>query len=93
MARSVIALAMDENDYQSDIRAVNIALQLNALQKRPMGHLIIEIRDFKTGGHIKRITKGAIETSLVSDVGSRLIPQCALESGLAEVILIIRFFI
>ncbi|KAL8143177.1 LOW QUALITY PROTEIN: hypothetical protein V2J09_016209 [Rumex salicifolius] len=84
-ARAIIVLASDENADQSDARALRVVLSLTGVKEGLRGHVVVEMSDLNNEPLVKLVGGGLIETVVAHDVIGRLMIQCALQPGLAQV--------
>ncbi|XP_038877860.1 ion channel POLLUX isoform X3 [Benincasa hispida] len=84
-ARAIIVLATDENADQSDARALRVVLSLTGVKEGLRGHVVVEMSDLDNEPLVKLVGGEVIETVVAHDVIGRLMIQCALQPGLAQV--------
>ncbi|KAJ3677885.1 hypothetical protein LUZ60_001688 [Juncus effusus] len=84
-ARAIIVLAADENADQSDARALRVALSLTGVKEGLRGHVVVEMSDLDNEPLVKLVGGEMIETVVAHDVIGRLMIQCALQPGLAQI--------
>uniref|UniRef100_A0A2P2KUA2 Ion channel DMI1 n=1 Tax=Rhizophora mucronata TaxID=61149 RepID=A0A2P2KUA2_RHIMU len=84
-ARAVIVLASDENADQSDAYALRVVLSLTGVKKGLRGHVVVEMSDVDNEPLVKLVGGELIETVVAHDVIGRLMIQCALQPGLAQI--------
>uniref|UniRef100_A0A7N0VE83 RCK N-terminal domain-containing protein n=1 Tax=Kalanchoe fedtschenkoi TaxID=63787 RepID=A0A7N0VE83_KALFE len=84
-ARAIIVLASDENADQSDARALRVVLSLTGVREGLRGHVVVEMSDLDNEPLVKLVGGGLIETVVAHDVIGRLMIQCALQPGLAQI--------
>ncbi|GLT85786.1 hypothetical protein SLE2022_039630 [Rubroshorea leprosula] len=84
-ARAVIVLASGENGYQSDARALMIVLTLNEVKEGLGGHVVVEMSDLDNEPLVRLVGRELVETLVAHDVIGRLMIQCALQPGLAQI--------
>ncbi|XP_022997293.1 probable ion channel SYM8 isoform X2 [Cucurbita maxima] len=84
-ARAIIVLATDENADQSDARALRVVLSLTGVKEGLRGHVVVEMSDLDNEPLVKLVGGGVIETVVAHDVIGRLMIQCALQPGLAQI--------
>lgn len=84
-ARAIIVLASDENADQSDARALRVVLSLTGVKERLQGHVVVELSDLDNEPLVKLVGGELIETVVAHDVIGRLMIQCALQPGLAQI--------
>nr|CAB3474926.1 unnamed protein product [Digitaria exilis] len=84
-ARAIIVLASDENADQSDARALRVVLSLTGVKEGLRGHIVVEMSDLDNEPLVKLVGGELIETVVAHDVIGRLMIQCALQPGLAQV--------
>ncbi|KAK6157010.1 hypothetical protein DH2020_011258 [Rehmannia glutinosa] len=84
-ARAIIVLASDENADQSDARALRVVLSLTGVKEGLRGHVVVEMSDLDNEPLVKLVGGELIETVVAHDVIGRLMIQCALQPGLAQV--------
>ncbi|KAL9267635.1 Ion channel DMI1-like protein [Drosera capensis] len=84
-ARAIIVLAFDENPDQSDARALRVVLSLTGVKEALNGHVVVEISDLDNEPLVKLVGGDLIETVVAHDVIGRLMIQCALQPGLAQI--------
>ncbi|KAL6010713.1 putative ion channel sym8 [Asimina triloba] len=84
-ARAIIVLAADENADQSDARALRVVLSLTGVKEGLRGHIVVEMSDIDNEPLVKLVGGDLIETVVAHDVIGRLMIQCALQPGLAQV--------
>lgn len=84
-ARAIIVLACDENADQSDARALRVVLSLTGVKEGLKGHVVVEMSDLDNEPLVKLVGGELIETVVAHDVIGRLMIQCALQPGLAQI--------
>ncbi|CAI0375188.1 unnamed protein product [Linum tenue] len=84
-ARAIIVLASDENADQSDARALRVVLSLTGVREGLRGHVVVEMSDLDNEPLVKLVGGDLIETVVAHDVIGRLMIQCALQPGLAQI--------
>jgi hypothetical protein len=84
-ARAIIVLASHENADQSDARALRVVLSLTGVKEGLRGHVVVEMSDIDNEPLVKLVGGELIETVVAHDVIGRLMIQCALQPGLAQV--------
>ncbi|XP_020524454.1 ion channel POLLUX isoform X2 [Amborella trichopoda] len=84
-ARAIIVLASDENADLSDARALRIVLSLTGVKEGLKGHVVVELSDLDNEPLVKLVGGEHIETVVAHDVIGRLMIQCALQPGLAQI--------
>ncbi|GMH15001.1 hypothetical protein Nepgr_016842 [Nepenthes gracilis] len=84
-ARAIIVLASDENADQSDARALRVVLSLTGVKEGLGGHVVVEMSDLDNEPLVKLVGGELIETIVAHDVIGRLMIQCALQPGLAQI--------
>ncbi|GFY90735.1 hypothetical protein Acr_07g0009320 [Actinidia rufa] len=84
-ARAIIVLASDENADQSDARALRVVLSLTGVKEGLIGHVVVEMSDLDNEPLVKLVGGELIETVVAHDVIGRLMIQCALQPGLAQI--------
>lgn len=84
-ARAIIVLASDENADQSDARALRVVLSLTGVREGLKGHVVVEMSDLDNEPLVKLVGGELIETVVAHDVIGRLMIQCALQPGLAQI--------
>lgn len=84
-ARAIIVLAADENADQSDARALRVVLSLTGVKEGLRGHVVVEMSDLDNEPLVKLVGGELIETVVAHDVIGRLMIQCALQPGLAQI--------
>ncbi|KAH0720280.1 ion channel DMI1-like [Solanum tuberosum] len=84
-ARAIIVLASDENADQSDARALRVVLSLTGVREGLRGHVVVEMSDLDNEPLVKLVGGELIETVVAHDVIGRLMIQCALQPGLAQI--------
>ncbi|CAH8334448.1 unnamed protein product [Eruca vesicaria subsp. sativa] len=84
-ARAIIALGSDENADQSDARALRVVLSLTGVKEGLKGHVVVEMCDLDNEPLVKLVGGEGIETVVAHDVIGRLMIQCALQPGLAQI--------
>lgn len=84
-ARAIIVLAADENADQSDARALRVVLSLTGVKEGLRGHVVVEMSDLDNEPLVKLVGGKLIETVVAHDVIGRLMIQCALQPGLAQI--------
>ncbi|VVA24326.1 PREDICTED: ion channel [Prunus dulcis] len=84
-ARAIIVLASDENADQSDARALRVVLSLTGVKEGLRGHIVVEMSDLDNEPLVKLVGGELIETVVAHDVIGRLMIQCALQPGLAQI--------
>lgn len=73
------------NAYQSDARALRVVLSLTGVKEGLRGHVVVEMSDLDNEPLVKLVGGELIETVVAHDVIGRLMIQCALQPGLAQV--------
>lgn len=73
--------------YQSDARALRVVLSLTGVKEGLKGHVVVEMSDLDNEPLVKLVGGDLIETVVAHDVIGRLMIQCALQPGLAQVLL------
>lgn len=71
--------------YQSDARALRVVLSLAGVKEGLRGHVVVEMSDLDNEPLVKLVGGDLIETVVAHDVIGRLMIQCALQPGLAQV--------
>lgn len=71
--------------YQSDARALRVVLSLTGVKEGLRGHVVVELSDLDNEPLVKLVGGELIETVVAHDVIGRLMIQCALQPGLAQV--------
>ncbi|KAI7745338.1 hypothetical protein M8C21_033812, partial [Ambrosia artemisiifolia] len=84
-AKAIIVLAADENADQSDARALRVVLSLTGVKEGLRGHVVVEMSDLDNEPLVKLVGGELIETVVAHDVIGRLMIQCALQPGLAQI--------
>eukprot|EP00607_Mallomonas_marina_P004123 CAMPEP_0182425190 /NCGR_PEP_ID=MMETSP1167-20130531/11536_1 /TAXON_ID=2988 /ORGANISM="Mallomonas Sp, Strain CCMP3275" /LENGTH=758 /DNA_ID=CAMNT_0024605639 /DNA_START=649 /DNA_END=2925 /DNA_ORIENTATION=+ len=87
-ARSVIVLA-DRGGSSADIADVNTVrtvLSLRGMQAPKDGHIVSEVCDVDDEELVRLVGRDSVETIVSHDIIGRLMIQCALETGLAQVL-------
>ncbi|KAG7533637.1 NAD(P)-binding domain superfamily [Arabidopsis thaliana x Arabidopsis arenosa] len=84
-ARAIIVLGSDENADQSDARALRVVLSLTGVKEGWKGHVVVEMCDLDNEPLVKLVGGERIETVVAHDVIGRLMIQCALQPGLAQI--------
>ncbi|XP_010527695.1 PREDICTED: probable ion channel POLLUX isoform X2 [Tarenaya hassleriana] len=84
-ARAIIVLAADENADQSDARALRVVLSLAGVKEGLKSHVVVEMCDLDNEPLVKLVGGERIETVVAHDVIGRLMIQCALQPGLAQI--------
>ncbi|KAI3439337.1 uncharacterized protein J3R85_005093 [Psidium guajava] len=84
-ARAIIVLASDENADQSDAHALRVVLSLMGVKEGLRGHVVVEMSDLDNEPLVKLVGGDLIETVVAHDVIGRLMIQCALQPGLAQI--------
>ncbi|XP_059648221.1 ion channel POLLUX isoform X2 [Cornus florida] len=84
-ARAIIVLASDENADQSDARALRVVLSLAGVKEGLKGHVVVEMSDLDNEPLVKLVGGELVETVVAHDVIGRLMIQCALQPGLAQI--------
>lgn len=84
-ARAIIVLASHENADQSDARALRVVLSLTGVKEGLRGHVVVEMSDIDNEPLVKLVGGELIETVVAHDVIGRLMIQCALQPGLAQI--------
>lgn len=72
--------------FQSDARALRVVLSLTGVKEGLRGHVVVEMSDLDNEPLVKLVGGEVIETVVAHDVIGRLMIQCALQPGLAQVI-------
>lgn len=70
---------------QSDARALRVVLSLTGVREGLRGHVVVEMSDLDNEPLVKLVGGEMIETVVAHDVIGRLMIQCALQPGLAQV--------
>lgn len=73
--------------FQSDARALRVVLSLTGVKEGLRGHIVVEMSDLDNEPLVKLVGGELIETVVAHDVIGRLMIQCALQPGLAQVTL------
>lgn len=73
------------SSYQSDARALRVVLSLTGVKEGLRGHVVVEMSDLDNEPLVKLVGGELIETVVAHDVIGRLMIQCALQPGLAQV--------
>uniref|UniRef100_A0A0D6R041 RCK N-terminal domain-containing protein n=1 Tax=Araucaria cunninghamii TaxID=56994 RepID=A0A0D6R041_ARACU len=84
-ARAIIVLATDGNADQSDARALRVVLSLIGVKEGLRGHVVVEMSDLDNEQLVKLVGGELVETVVAHDVIGRLMIQCALQPGLAQI--------
>ncbi|MQL87982.1 hypothetical protein Taro_020529 [Colocasia esculenta] len=84
-ARAIIVLASDENPDQSDAHALRVVLSLTGVKEGLTGHVVVELCDLDNEHLVKLVGGELVETVVAHDVIGRLMIQCALQPGLAQI--------
>ncbi|KAH9298237.1 hypothetical protein KI387_029919 [Taxus chinensis] len=84
-ARAIIVLATDGNADQSDARALRVVLSLIGVKEGLRGHVVVEMSDLDNEQLVKLVGGDLVETVVAHDVIGRLMIQCALQPGLAQI--------
>lgn len=71
--------------FQSDARALRVVLSLTGVKEGLTGHVVVEMSDLDNEPLVKLVGGEMIETVVAHDVIGRLMIQCALQPGLAQV--------
>lgn len=71
---------------QSDARALRVVLSLTGVKEGLRGHVVVEMSDLDNEPLVKLVGGELIETVVAHDVIGRLMIQCALQPGLAQVL-------
>lgn len=74
--------------FQSDARALRVVLSLTGVKEGLRGHVVVEMSDLDNEPLVKLVGGELIETVVAHDVIGRLMIQCALQPGLAQVTLV-----
>ena len=77
---------------QSDARALRVVLSLTGVREGLGGHVVVEMGDVDNEPLVKLVGGEIIETVVAHDVIGRLMIQCALQPGLAQVCQITQSF-
>eukprot|EP01041_Mallomonas_annulata_P008177 gene8177-16802_t len=87
-ARSVIVLAdrAVTNPDMTDVNTVRTVLSLRGIGAPSNGHIVCEVCDVDNEDLVKLVGREHVETIVSHDVVGRLMIQCALEPGLAQVL-------
>lgn len=72
---------------QSDARALRVVLSLTGVKEGLRGHVVVEMSDLDNEPLVKLVGGELIETVVAHDVIGRLMIQCALQPGLAQVLI------
>lgn len=70
---------------------MRVVLSLTGVKEGLKGHVVVEMSDLDNEPLVKLVGGELIETVVAHDVIGRLMIQCALQPGLAQVIAIITF--
>ncbi|GAB2214790.1 hypothetical protein Drorol1_Dr00019153 [Drosera rotundifolia] len=70
---------------KSDARALRVVLSLTGVKEALNGHVVVEISDLDNEPLVKLVGGDLIETVVAHDVIGRLMIQCALQPGLAQI--------
>lgn len=70
---------------QSDARALRVVLSLTGVKEVLQGHVVVELSDLDNEPLVKLVGSELVETVVAHDVIGRLMIQCALQPGLAQV--------
>ncbi|XP_050272819.1 probable ion channel POLLUX isoform X2 [Quercus robur] len=84
-ARAIIVLVSHESSDLSDARALRVVLSLTGVKEGVRGHVVVEMSDIDNEPLVKLVGGDLIETVVARDVIGRLMIQCALQPGLAQV--------
>ncbi|KAL4654882.1 hypothetical protein ACB092_01G412400 [Castanea dentata] len=84
-ARAIIVLVSHENSDLSDARALRVVLCLAGVKEGLTGHAVVEMCDIDNEPLVKLVGGDLIETVVAHDVIGRLMIQCALQPGLAQI--------
>ncbi|KAM3714765.1 hypothetical protein ACJW31_01G358500 [Castanea mollissima] len=84
-ARAIIVLVSHENSDLSDARALRVVLCLAGVKEGLRGHAVVEMCDIDNEPLVKLVGGDLIETVVAHDVIGRLMIQCALQPGLAQI--------
>ncbi|GLT97040.1 hypothetical protein SLE2022_146260 [Rubroshorea leprosula] len=84
-ARAIIVLASDENADQSDARALRVVLSLTGVKEGLRVPVVVEMSDIDNEPLVKLVGGELVETVVAHDVIGRLMIQCALQPGLAQI--------
>nr|XP_023909244.1 ion channel DMI1-like [Quercus suber]POF14708.1 ion channel dmi1 [Quercus suber] len=84
-ARAIIVLVSHENSDLSDARALRVVLSLTGVKEGLRGHVVVEMCDIDNEPLVKLVGGDLIETVVAHDVIGRLMIQCALQPGLAQI--------
>jgi len=84
-AKSIIVLAPDTEDPDSNVIKTILAITNNPKRRREPYHIVAEIRDPKNFEVAKMVGKEEVELILIGDLVSRIIAQTCLQSGLSVV--------
>ncbi|XP_057816325.2 probable ion channel POLLUX [Cryptomeria japonica] len=84
-ARAIIVLATDGNADQSDAHVLRVVLSLIGVKEGLRGHVVVEMSDIDNEQLVKLVGGDLVETVVAHDVIGRLMIQCALQPGLAQI--------
>ncbi|XP_050272812.1 probable ion channel SYM8 isoform X3 [Quercus robur] len=84
-ARAIIVLVSHESSDLSDARALRVVLSLTGVKEGVRGHVVVEMSDIDNEPLVKLVGGDLIETVVARDVIGRLMIQCALQPGLAQI--------
>ncbi|KAM7482128.1 hypothetical protein LguiB_006711 [Lonicera macranthoides] len=70
---------------KSDARALRVVLSLTGVKEGLRGHVVVEMSDLDNEPLVKLVGGELIETVVAHDVIGRLMIQCALQPGLAQI--------
>ncbi|CAN1804588.1 Probable ion channel SYM8 [Linum perenne] len=78
-------LILGWSDKLSDARALRVVLSLTGVREGLRGHVVVEMSDLDNEPLVKLVGGDLIETVVAHDVIGRLMIQCALQPGLAQI--------
>ncbi|PKI53052.1 hypothetical protein CRG98_026632 [Punica granatum] len=78
-------LILGWSDKLSDARALRVVLSLTGVKEGLRGHVVVEMSDLDNEPLVKLVGGELIETVVAHDVIGRLMIQCALQPGLAQI--------
>ncbi|CAI0375192.1 unnamed protein product [Linum tenue] len=78
-------LVLGWSDKLSDARALRVVLSLTGVREGLRGHVVVEMSDLDNEPLVKLVGGDLIETVVAHDVIGRLMIQCALQPGLAQI--------
>ncbi|KAL0682501.1 hypothetical protein Bca4012_049348 [Brassica carinata] len=85
LMKTLIRLFLALSITMSDARALRVVLSLTGVKEGLKGHVVVEMCDLDNEPLVKLVGGERIETVVAHDVIGRLMIQCALQPGLAQI--------